>query len=146
MAQAAVAAGAALAGEAWDRRHEIQSGINEGIELAKLGQSAGKRLANSLLTVRGRKKTAKTIMDKIKNPVRSAKELSSYIASGKALKHISSAAGHANRAISAAEQISGKDLSGAKSIVSNASNEANRYHDTLAAYNTQARDLFSGGT
>lgn len=141
---AAAAGGAAVSalGKAWDRRHEIMAGTRGAIELAKSGKSGGSKLANALFTVRGRKKTAREIMNKIKNPVKTVKQASKYVASGKALKAIESAADKAGTAIDIAEGISGKDLSSARGAVKGAKETATSYHDTVSKYNDEGRDLF----
>lgn len=145
MASAGAIAAATAVGEAAKyaikNRHAIEGGVRDGISIAKQIHSGIKPLANQLMTVRGRRKAASTILSKIKNPLRSAKEASQFISSGKAAKMISSAAGVANRAANAAEAISGKDMSNAKSIINRGAGEAQRYHDIIHKYNEQGKQF-----
>lgn len=140
----AAAGGAAVSalGKAWDRRHEIAAGTRGAIELAKTGEHGASKLANLAFTKRGRKMSANAFLSKLKHPVKSIKQASKYIASGKALKTIENAANKAGTALDIAEGISGKDLSSAREAVAGAHQTSKHYHDTLAMYNSQGRQLF----
>jgi hypothetical protein len=139
MAQALVAAApAALEGLKWayKNREGIKSGLDTGIKLARKYTTAAKPLVNQLLTVRGRKKSAAALINKIKNPVKSAKEFSQFISSGKAGRIAGDIAKDAHSAIGAVENITGKDLSRHKSLVSQGEGKFNHYHDMLNKFNT----------
>lgn len=140
MAAEALAAAAPVALEglkwAYNNRDSIKKGLDTGIRVGRKYIDAIKPLANNLLTVRGRKKSAAALYDKIRNPVKTAKQVSKYIASGKAGKLASDVAGDIHQVLGAAEQITGSDFSKHKSLVDRGHQKFSHYHDVLNKYNT----------
>jgi hypothetical protein len=128
---------------AWDNRDNITQG---GKTLIKLGKKVHsnviKPLANTLFSKSKRRKAASEIMNKIRNPIKTIKEGSNLIKSGKLQKVAKSVARDVGSALDASEKITGKDLSNHKSIVSGAHDNFNRYHDVLSRYNDQGRKSF----
>lgn len=142
------AAATALAGAGeigkyvWDNRHGIAKGAQVGIRLAKKYHSnVIKPIANTLFTVSGRRKAASAIKARLDNPKKALMEASNYIASGKALRVAKDVAGDAHSAISAAEQISGRDLGKHRSMVNQGTKTFTHYHDLVHKYNSEAREL-----
>lgn len=128
---------------AWNNRDNIIKGGSTAVRLGKkYYNSAVKPLANTLFSSAGRKKAASAIYKKITNPVKTIKEASNYLASGKGKKLISGIAKDAHSALSAAEAISGKDMSAHKSLISQTHQQADRYHDIASQYNNEARQTF----
>lgn len=128
---------------AYGNRENIKSGLNTGITLARKYGSKVRPLANTLMSVSGRKKTGKELMNKIRNPVKTAKEAASFITSGKASKLGHELLSDANKAISAAEDISGRDLSMHRKGLMDKASQVTHYHDILSKYAPKVTNMLT---